>query len=252
MARKRLKIKISPSAIKIFIVPLLVFGISFGIFQGILYWASHSEYFRIKAVVIDPALQFINLRDVNYLIGDNIFAVNLERLERKVANKYPQVSDLKVTKKFPDRIYFEASKRNPLLQVLLSGRILTLDENGILLSTITKKDERLPLVEGLKSSDKTIRLGYYMGGKDLKAVINLVKEFNQTNSAQICRINTVNVSNISKIEMVLSNKLTIIVDKDDIKRRMKILSFLLNQGQINLEETKYIDLRFKEPILGKK
>ena len=47
-------------------------------------------------------------------------------------------------------------------------------------------------------------------------------------------------------------ELKIIVDRDNIPHKMKILELVLSQAKPDFEGVQYIDLRFKEPILGKK
>ena len=62
----------------------------------------------------------------------------------------------------------------------------------------------------------------------------------------------IHVDNLLKIYFHLSNGLQVIVDQERIDQKIKLLAFVLAQKKIDLEQTKYIDLRFKEPVLGKK
>ncbi|MCK5081648.1 MAG: cell division protein FtsQ, partial [Candidatus Omnitrophica bacterium] len=61
-----------------------------------------------------------------------------------------------------------------------------------------------------------------------------------------------NVENLSKIQFTLSNGLVIILDRNNIDRRIKVLGVVLSQGKLDMKQVKYVDLRFKEPIIGKK
>jgi hypothetical protein len=46
--------------------------------------------------------------------------------------------------------------------------------------------------------------------------------------------------------------LQIIIDQDSIAHNVKVLGVILAQKQFEINQAKYIDLRFKEPIIGKK
>ena len=60
------------------------------------------------------------------------------------------------------------------------------------------------------------------------------------------------MENLSKIHLVIGRNLDIIVDKDRIQDKLKNLELIFTQGKLDLSTVKYIDLRFNEPVLGKK
>ena len=49
-----------------------------------------------------------------------------------------------------------------------------------------------------------------------------------------------------------ASNLKIIMDEDDLDHELKMLSLVLSQAKVDANNIKYIDMRFKEPILGKK
>ena len=59
----------------------------------------------------------------------------------------------------------------------------------------------------------------------------------------------IDVDNLKEIDFHLSNGLKIIVDKTDIERKMNTLAMVLSRNRLDTEQVKYIDLRFKDPIL---
>jgi hypothetical protein len=42
------------------------------------------------------------------------------------------------------------------------------------------------------------------------------------------------------------------LDREKIAQRIKVLGVVLSQGNLDMDHVKYVDLRFKEPIIGKK
>jgi hypothetical protein len=60
------------------------------------------------------------------------------------------------------------------------------------------------------------------------------------------------VENLSKIFLELESGLMIIMDGQNLVDKVHMLNLLLSQKQINLQRVNYIDLRFKEPVMGMK
>ena len=50
----------------------------------------------------------------------------------------------------------------------------------------------------------------------------------------------------------INDTLKVIVDDKDIERKLKILKVLLAKTKSEFGNLRYIDLRFKEPVVGKK
>jgi cell division septal protein FtsQ len=251
MARKK-KSKISPSVLKIGGVLILSLIIGVGVYFQMAQFLKKSDYFVIKVVKKDDTLQFINGRELSQLMGRNIFTVDLDVIQNKLSRKYPQASELRVVRRFPNQIEIVAQKRLPFLQTSSKGKTLTLDEVGVLLSTTTKVNKNLPWIVGAQYGSSRMVLGLPLTGKYMKAALKILNSFKERNFSISYKIVKVNVENLSKIYLEMSNGLQVIVDKDGIDRKIKILNIVLSEGRIDIEEVKYIDLRFKEPILGKK
>jgi cell division septal protein FtsQ len=62
----------------------------------------------------------------------------------------------------------------------------------------------------------------------------------------------VDVDNLSKVSFNIGPMLQIILDKEDSARKLEMLVSLISQKKLDFREVKYIDLRFKEPVVGKK
>src|SRR3989338_1009478 len=168
---------LSSAVVKFFVLGLASFFFGLILWKGIIHAVVDSSYFRIKTVVIDPSLQFIHVWDMEKLEGRNIFSVDLKDVQQRLNAKYPQVSDLKVLRKFPDQIYVEAKQRLPFAQINLQNKTITLDEKGVILSTASKQLEQLPLISGVKSGPLKITLGYMLGGQDVQTALKIIKAF---------------------------------------------------------------------------
>lgn len=251
MARKK-KSKIQSFIIKFILISLIVAAASFAVGNGALYVFRHNDYFRIRSVIIDPSLQFINKRDLRSLIGKNIFAIDLKAAQRRLSYKYPQASDLKIAKHFPDQIAIVAKQRIPFAQIQIKDKMVILDGQGIILSLQEKGEKNLFLIIGSKLTDQKLIRGLPFKGIDVRIALRIAKNFQANKSLSSYAIEKINIENLSKIQFMLSNDLDIIIDRSDIAQDIRILGVVLTQDKIGLKQIKYIDLRFKEPIIGKK
>jgi cell division septal protein FtsQ len=251
MARKK-KSKTQPFIIKFILITLLVAGIGFGISRGVIYIFGNTQYFTIQSITIDPSLQFINKRDLRNLKGKNIFEIDLVAIQRRLSHKYPQASELKVMKRFPNRIAVVAKERHPFAQIQIKENKVTLDEDGVVLSTEGEAGKELPIVFGVKRDNQKLVRGMPVSGADIQIALKIASLFQANKNLSSYSITTMNVENLSKIYFTLSNDLEVILDRNNTSQRIKVLGVVLSQGKLDLKHVKYIDLRFKEPIIGKK
>ena len=250
MAKKK-KLKISVYAKYIFI-GFLVVGIGLIVVNRTQYAFSHVDYFKVRSVTIDPSLQFINKRDFRSLMGKNIFTVDLKAVQRKLSYKYPQAAKLKVVKRFPNQVSVLAKQRVPYAQLQIQDKIVVLDREAVILSLEDKKDKNLPDIVGTKLKNPKLVLGMPLKGSDIWLTLKIIKLFSANSSLDPYLIKGVNIENLSKIIFTLSNQLDVIIDRDKIAQKIRVLGIVLAQDRLDLGDVKYIDLRFKEPIIGKK
>jgi len=250
MARRK-KLKIPPYA-KIVFIGILIIGFGFIVINRTQYLFSHADYFKVRSVTIDPSLQFINKRDFRGLMGKNIFTVDLKTVQRKLNFKYPQTSQLKVIKRFPNQISVLAKQRVPFVQLQIKNQTVVLDKEAVILSLKEGRDKNIPNIVGAKIINPKLVLGAPLRGSDIWLTLKIIKLFKANSGLASYSIRDVNVESLSKIYFTLSNKLDVVIDKDKIAQKFRVLSVVLAQDRLDLKDVKYIDLRFKEPVIGKK
>jgi cell division septal protein FtsQ len=249
---KKAKSKIPPFVIKFVLIALSAVLVGWAVGRGAKYLLRSNDYFRIRSVTIDASLEFINKDDLKPLLGENIFAVRLQKVQSKLSNKYPQASDLKVVRRFPNQIAVIAKQRFPFVQIPVAGKAVILDDQGVVLSLEEKGDKKFPQIIGVKQHGQEVVRGLPFDGPDMAAALAIVKNFQAEKSLSSYQIESVNVENMSKVYFTLLDNPDVIVDQDKIAHGIKVLSVVLSQGQLDLKQVKYIDLRFNEPIIGKK
>ena len=250
MAKKR-KLQVPLPALKIISVALLALTLGWGAYQQMSNIFTKTSYFKVKDILVDPGLEFINKHDLERLKGINIFSINLPEVQRKLDYKYPQIKDLKVARRFPNQIFIAAKKREPFAQTNWQRRTLTVDEYGVILSMVSQPDKRLPFIEGIQPKEK-VALGLPLNDDESKAALEVIKKFKKNQDLSRYNIAQINVTDLSRINCFLSNNLSVIVDTRGLEDKMGMLSLVLTSGQLKIDQVNYLDLRFKEPVIGKK
>ena len=230
----------------------VISGVGFFTARHVIHLFRTTDYFKIQSVVIDPSLQFINKVDLKDVFGKNIFSIDLAAVQRKLSYRYPQAAHLKLVKRFPSQLLIIAKKRVPIARAKIQGQVITLDEEGVILSINDRDDASLPNVVGVSAENSPLVLGLPLKGANLWAALKIIKHFGLEQGLAVYSIKEINIENISKIYFLLSNSVQIIIDREEIAHNIKVLGVILSQRQFEFQQVKYIDLRFKEPIIGKK
>ncbi len=237
------------------IIGILMAGAGAGAAMKTIHLLRHSKYFRVKTVETDPALAVIDGRYWEGLKGESIFTVDLQRLHRTLIRQYPQITQLRITKHLPNKIVVSAQRRLPYAQAHVKNRTLVLDEKGIVLSLAgparSHASGELPAIWGV-SPDRPVEMGRPLEGEEVRVALEIMKEFRKHPVFSPYNITKIHVANLLNVYFYLSDDLKIILDRDHIAQKMKLLSIILSQGNLDFKSIKYIDLRFKEPIIGKK
>ena len=184
--------------------------------------------------------------------GKSIFDVDVESLQTRLRSQYPQVAYLKVVKRFPDQLIVLAKKRNPVAHVSANGRDYIIDADGVVISHSGDQDSNLPVIRGLRLDRDPVRVGFKLKSQNLPVALKILNTYRAMPIFNAYPVQRVELENLSKIHLVIVRNLGIIVDKDRIQDKLKILELIFTQGKLDLSAVKYIDLRFNEPVLGKK
>ncbi len=234
-------------------VGILVIGLIFVLGRALFVNVKTSELFRIRSIVVsDPSMQFIKSSRLINLKGHNIFSVNLNLLARQLQLQYPEIAEIKLLKKFPDQIVVATRKRFPFAHTSIRNKDLALDAQGIVLSSSSKIPQDLPLILGVAPQKSPIVPGTQLKSEELKIALDVLKIFRMNKYLSVYKILRIDVTNLSQVEFYLTDSLKVIIDQSNISEKIQLLSLILSQAKLQIEEVNYIDLRFKEPIIGKK
>lgn len=230
----------------IFVIFLIVAG-----WSGGQQYLTSAPLFVIKSVNLAPSLQFINSSSLDNLPGKNIFSVDLRQVEKKLRAKYPQIKNLKVERSLPDQIQVLARQREPLAQINLNGQYYSIDKERVPLSSSGYSFDGLPLLANTRVNVKLV-MGAPLRVRRIKIGLEITSAFRQHPYLSRYKIEKIDLDNLSKIIVTFDDAFDVVIDRDKIQNKVELLGALISQHQLPLNEVEYFDLRFKEPIVGKK
>jgi len=203
--------------------------------------------------------------DISYLKGKNLFAVDLDKEENYLSVIYPGYKKIRLIRVLPNRVFADFIRRKPVAYVKLY-RNFSVDDEGVLFSLAENVAEPdLPAICGLETKIFGPKSGRKYNTKDLNtavAIIKLIKANKVLKNLKITRVdvsspaNTVifvsvpqKVFDINKSQAGKQNSIEIKIGQDYLIDKINILGSLFSQINSDWAKIKYVDLRFKEPVI---
>lgn len=226
-------------------VIVTVFFIS--LFGLLSLWAAlkNLECFRVKNVVCEGG-ESIRLP---YLKGKNIFAIDLQKESVYISGLYPVYKKIRIVRILPDALYVDFIKRKPLAYVRLN-RYFCIDSDFVLFNPPQDvTDLALPVITGLDSRIFGVTSGKRCNLAELALALNIIKEAGASPGLKDYKIYRIDIANADNSSFFLSEGPEIKISAGNLKGKINILSTLLSQAGNATGSIKYVDLRFKEPVI---
>jgi hypothetical protein len=251
--KKNKSAKIPVKLIAAIVIILLVLGCIM-----VYSWRSLSacNYFMVKDIIARDG----SVEGLSYLRGKNIFSVDLKYEAARILQSCPEYNRVRLIRLLPDRLFVDFLKRKPLALVRLY-RYFAVDWDGVLFSGPSSPEEsELPVILGLETKIFGPKLGKRYDIKELSLALNIIREIKANRVLKNLKINKIEVSSINNTSIYMpfaSSKnsvkefgsLEVRLGAGDIKDKINILSELIIASKSDVTSIKYIDLRFKEPVI---
>lgn len=236
-----LPIKIIVATAIIFLALIFIAGYIWKVFRT-------SDYFKVKDILSKEG----NWLELSYLKGKNIFSIDVRNESRRILEYYPNYSRIRLVRLFPDRIFVECINRQPAAFIKLY-RYFAVDQDGFLFyNPNQQQDLELPVILGLETKIFGPRAGKKYNIRELTLALNIIKEFKTNKAFKNHKIKKIDMSNLSNASFFMekgSENLEVKFGADNIQDKINILSGIIIQEKFDLGNIKYIDLRFKEPVI---
>lgn len=209
-----------------------------------------ADYFAVKEIIIKSPYP----AKVDYLKGKNIFRVDLDKEANQLSSLYPDFKTIRLVRILPDKLYVDFIKRSPLAYVKLY-RYFCLDSEGVLFDLPQgKMDLVLPVVTGLDTKIFGVKAGRKYSTNELLVALSLLKEIKKNRYLTSYRVDKIDVSDPANTSLYLSvsedgGPIEVKMGLGNVADKVNILASLIFQSSNDRFNIKYIDLRFKEPVI---
>lgn len=246
--RKSRRFNFKPLTIAILSLIILVIFL-----KAALQFLKNSDFFQIKKITYPKVVQIPSYSDIFDLMGRNLFSVNIKEVSEKVKKNFPQLTQVRLLRHLPDELIIEAQKRKPLALVKLSDKYFSVDSDCVIISESNRtQDNNLPLILGIMSRPISLRIGQIYDDSNLKFGLEIIQEIDKISYLKNFALSKVDVSNLSRTLFAFTNGIEVIIGEENISERLKLLAVVISRLSNELDKIKYIDLRFKEPAIGRK
>jgi len=248
--------------VKLLILGLVIFIVLFFMISYIAGALRSLDYFKIKEVILNKPEGDL---DFSYLIGRNIFNLDLKKESGYISELYPAYKKISLVRILPDRLCVVFTPRLALAYVKLY-RYFYVDNEMVLFDIPDGQGEaELPLIAGLEKKISGVKPGKRYNIKELAAALNIIKEARANillKNYQIKRIDVADPDNATcfmvvpgeptgnrQASLAVPQVIEVRIGQSGVNARMRVLADMLNQLKKDSVNIKYIDLRFKEPVI---
>ncbi len=244
----------------IIILAIILLAISFvmGYIWKVL---STADFFSVKQVIVrNSDNQF------EYLKGRNIFNLNLGYEARMAYLKCPDCRKVRFARILPNCIVVDFLKRKPVALVKFYKNF-AIDEQGVLFYPgLATEELELPVIYGLETKIFAPKPGIIYKRLELSLALSIINEFKVNKAFAGFTLKRIDVASLGSAGffMLLPRQIAnyslpvpqaewlgfeVRIGVNNIKQKMMILGGLVTQERKEWGNIKYIDLRFKEPLI---
>ena len=233
---------------------IIFFVVIIGLCVLSLNWADFKKIYEVKEVNIYGATFFdqsIIEEKSNYMMSNNIFNSDLRNYKDEILN-FDHIIDCKISRKFPTTIDITIYKREPIA-LINSDELIILDSEGVCLP-VEYCDLSLPILTNFKSNPELYPKGSTTTSTNVLNSVALIRYTKDNYSMIYDEISEFVFNENSEYEIILKNgKTRIILGIKNLQDKIKYLSSFQEtlKEEKNIEDFKYIDLRYSKQIIVK-
>ncbi len=216
-----------------------------------------SPVFNIKEIEIKgnnklTSEEIISLSQIQ--LDENTFKIVKNKIEKNIKqNAY--VENIKITRKFPDKILITIEERTPSFIITLANAYVYINNQGYFLE-ISKNKLELPMLTGYLTKEEDIQVGQRLCMEDLQRLNDVLQIMQTAQSNEISNLITkINIENKQNYILELKNeKKTVHVgDISNLSTKMLYIKSIIEQNKkIEGEILVNTDLNNKGAIFRKK
>jgi len=247
MKEQLVKIAVNTAVFLIFIVVVVLLA------QAFLY---RSDYFRVEAVEIknspldSATISFVNVQILNAYKGKNIFTINLKGVASYLYGRFPDAKEATVRIALPDKIVANMKFRRAVALVR-GAKYYPVDDDGVVLLNANEALFKfLPVVDGVEmrpSERSAVRGAPY---RNLKVALELLREVKRSKFMAGYGLIALNAADAKSLSFTMKNGVQVKIGFENFKARLEMLRKVLKDPRMVMDRIEYIDVRFKDAVIG--
>jgi len=224
------------------------------VMAGILWivWAAalRSEAFRVTHVLL-PAQSSLKLPEP--LLGNNLWALDIQALAQALHRQQPWLKTVRVVRELPSAIRIQAIERIPLAQVKLT-HWYPVDRDGFILPASGEEPSpNLIRILGFDRDRGGLKVGALNTDDRLTTALRVVQSLRRTAGPMSRRLTAVDVTDPQQLRLTLDGDTEVRCGAEtdlgvQLERLRATLKIIAKQPMA----VRYIDVRFKEPVIRPK
>lgn len=176
----------------------------------------------------------------------SLLEIDLETLRDRVSNAHPELKRITVIKDYPDTIRIVVEERRPFAEIRAEQSFIVDEEGFVLGKNSENASEGLPAIIGVSS--RYIKENTFNQTTGLKKAIEILKMLKANRVKDKYGVQRIDVSNPDSISFFIKKGVEIKLGKDEFEEKLEKIDISLSN--LDLTQIKYIDLRFKDLIVG--
>lgn len=243
---------------KLIKIPIKVLFLLFLFFLSLVYSKktayfilSRLPYFKLSEVFVkdqfilngEESLKFTGLKK-----GTNIFEINISSLAKEIKDRHPEYEDIVVKRILPKRIIVLLKERKPLIQIKMV-EYYPVDRNGFVIPRKKKEPYAgLPVIIGIEPEEVVVnRFSHSLKIKKAIELMDLVKKY-----PWVGKISKINLASINDISLFFDDGLEVKLGSHIREEKFGLLSEVLEDLERRSLSPAFVDLRFKDVVIGPK
>ncbi len=229
---------------------ILVLLICFAAFK----WADFKSIYNVSSINVQGTNFFdrtIIEEKNNLILSKNILKSDLKNYKDQIM-ELDHIVDCKVSRQFPSTINVIVYEREPVA-LINSDELIILDSEGVCLP-VEYCDLSLPILTNFKTNPELYPKGFKTASNNVITSVQLMKYTKDNFSNIYDEISEFVFNEDSEYEFILKNgKTRIMLGTNKLSTKMKYLNSFVQafDGEKEITDYKYIDLRFKNQVIVK-
>jgi cell division protein FtsQ len=222
-----------------------------GIFSGLWHFFRNSEIFTIRDIAVNKEGDYPFWEDESrlnsLLLGRNIFTVNMKNMEMLIRESSPQLEKVEVRRVLPDRLEIDIVPRQPVAFIDSGGGFIIDHEAVVLAKGGSIKD--LVEIKGIRFFFSAPSKGERIDNQMLRKALLLLESLRARGLTEGHHIKDIDISDRNNIQLGI-RRIKVKMGNNDFSRKVDDLKEILEDPEIDVDDIKYIDLRFENAVIS--